>query len=63
MENTTNNFNVDDIESPNVYPYKKCISCGDRKSCGNYNDEYVWFCEDCYVINNFECDNCDIKKN
>jgi hypothetical protein len=39
-------LDVDDRDAPNIYPYKKCSDCGERKSCGNYkyND---WFCEDC----------------
>ena len=38
---------VDDFEAPNTYPYKKCSGCGERKSCGNYNDDRNWECEDC----------------
>lgn len=37
---------VDQRDAPNVRPYKKCCVCGDRKSCGNYQ-ENDWFCEDC----------------
>jgi hypothetical protein len=37
---------VDDRDAPNIYPYKKCSVCGERKSCGNYQ-ENDWFCEDC----------------
>ena len=39
---------VDDRDAPNVYPYKKCSDCGERKSCGSYSDDNEWFCEDCY---------------
>jgi len=38
---------VDDFESPNIYPYKKCSECEERKSCGSYSMEKQWFCEDC----------------
>jgi len=38
---------VDDIEEPNVYPYKKCSVCSERSSCGNYNDNKEWVCESC----------------
>lgn len=41
-------FDVDDVDAPNCLPYKKCSVCEERKSCGNYNDNKVWFCEDCY---------------
>lgn len=37
---------VDNNENPNVYPYKKCSECGERKSCGCYQGD-DWFCEDC----------------
>lgn len=40
---------IDDPEAPNVYPYKKCCECGERKSCGQYDDCCNWFCEDCFV--------------
>ena len=39
---------VDDVDAPNIFPYKKCSYCGERKSCGNYNSDKAWFCEDCY---------------
>lgn len=39
---------VDDVDAPNVYPYKKCSECSERKSCGNYTNEKKWCCEDCY---------------
>jgi len=38
---------VDARDSPNVYPYKKCGSCHERSSCGNYTNDHVWLCEDC----------------
>jgi len=44
--NLYNEWRVDEYESPNVYPYKKCSDCGERKSCGSYQDD-CWFCEDC----------------
>jgi hypothetical protein len=42
-------FDVDDVDAPNCFPYKKCSVCEERKSCGNYDDNKVWFCEDCFV--------------
>jgi len=39
---------VDDRDAPNIYPYKKCSDCGERKSCGLYDDDNKWFCEDCF---------------
>ena len=47
---------VDDVDAPNTYPYKKCSNCEERRSCGNYNNDKVWFCEDCY--DGEECFNC-----
>jgi hypothetical protein len=41
-------IDVDDVDAPNIFPYKKCCECGERSSCGNYNDDKQWFCEDCY---------------
>jgi len=41
-------FDVDDVDAPNISPYKKCSVCEERKSCGNYDDNKVWFCEDCF---------------
>ena len=39
---------VDQRDSPNIYPYKKCGICSERSSCGNYDDEEdCWICEDC----------------
>ena len=37
----------DDIDAPNIYPYKKCSVCSERSSCGNYNDDKQWICESC----------------
>jgi hypothetical protein len=37
---------VDDRDSPNIFPYKRCRECGERKSCGSYQNDR-WFCEDC----------------
>lgn len=39
--------NVDDRDAPNIYPYKMCCDCSERKSCGSYDDDNNWFCEDC----------------
>jgi hypothetical protein len=38
---------VDDVDAPNIFPYKKCSVCNERSSCGNYNDLKQWLCEDC----------------
>ena len=38
---------VDQRDSPNVFPYKKCAFCHERNSCGNYTDDDVWQCESC----------------
>jgi hypothetical protein len=46
---------VDDRDAPNIYPYKKCSVCGERKSCGNYK-ENDWFCEGCW--SGAKCDDC-----
>ena len=40
-------WSVDDIEEPNVYPYKMCVFCSERSSCGNYNSDKKWVCESC----------------
>ena len=40
-------LNVDDRDSPNVFPYKKCAFCHERSSCGNYTDDDQWQCESC----------------
>ena len=37
----------DDYDAPNVFPYKKCFECSNRSSCGNYNTDKQWVCEDC----------------
>ena len=47
--------NVDDRDAPNIYPYKKCSVCGDRKSCGNYKED-DWFCEDCADGSDYDFD-------
>lgn len=52
--NLYNEWRVDERESPNVYPYKKCSECGERKSCGCYQDDY-WFCEDCAEEEEEDC--------
>ena len=37
---------VDQEDSPNIFPYKKCYECGGRSSCGNYvEDDFM--CGDC----------------
>jgi hypothetical protein len=46
---------VDARDAPNIYPYKKCSVCGERKSCGNYK-ENDWFCEGCW--SGAKCDDC-----
>jgi len=38
---------VDKRDAPNIYPYKSCCNCGERMSCGSYQDD-DWFCEYCY---------------
>jgi rubrerythrin len=38
---------VDNVEMPNIWPYKLCSKCKERESCGNYTDEKVWLCEGC----------------
>ena len=38
---------VDQRDSPNVAPYKKCAFCHERSSCGNYTDDDQWQCESC----------------
>lgn len=42
-------FDVDDVDAPNTFPYKKCSVCEMRKSCGNYDEDKRWFCENCFV--------------
>jgi len=46
---------VDDRDAPNIYPYKKCTECGERKSCGLYDDDNKWFCEDCFPAAQSAC--------
>jgi hypothetical protein len=46
-ENDVEEPDVDDFDSPNVFPYKKCSVCSERSSCGNYNEDKEWFCENC----------------
>jgi len=48
---------VDARDAPNIYPYKKCSDCGERKSCGNYK-ENDWFCEECAWPSEANCDDC-----
>jgi hypothetical protein len=38
---------VDKRDAPNIYPYKSCYNCGERMSCGSYQDD-DWYCEYCY---------------
>jgi hypothetical protein len=40
---------VDQYDSPNVRPYKSCTQCSERKSCGSYDADCNWLCEDCYA--------------
>jgi hypothetical protein len=53
-------FNVDDRDAPNIFPYKKCSVCGERKSCGNYDDENNWYCENCAEDEElaYDCEGC-----
>ena len=65
-EDEVESIKVDDVDAPNIYPYKKCSECGDRKSCGNYNEDKLWFCEDCddFTIRNVgECGRCGEDNN
>ena len=52
--NLYNEWRVDEYESPNVYPYKKCSMCSERKSCGCYQDD-EWFCENCAEEEEEDC--------
>ena len=54
VEEEEDELSVDDREAPNVFPYKKCTDCGERKSCGNYTPDDEWFCTDCAPA----CGNC-----
>jgi hypothetical protein len=47
-EDEEDDFDVDNVDSPNILPYKKCSVCDDRKSCGSYDVNKKWFCEECY---------------
>lgn len=38
---------VDDHDSPNIFPYKLCHGCDERNSTGNYDLNREWRCEDC----------------
>jgi hypothetical protein len=49
---------VEDRDSPNIFPYKKCRECGERKSGGNYTNNYVWQCDDC-ALDEMYCGHCD----
>lgn len=39
---------VDQYDSPNVHPYKSCTQCNERKSCGSYDADCNWLCENCH---------------
>jgi len=39
-------YEVDQRDSPNVFPYKRCYKCDGRSSCGSYVDD-DWICEGC----------------
>ena len=54
---------VDDRDSPNILPYKKCGFCHERSSCGSYTDEDVWQCEDCAPEEEEEYNNCICESN
>lgn len=45
---------VDDRDAPNIYPYKMCCECDERKSCGQYRDNF-WVCEECDDGECYEC--------
>jgi hypothetical protein len=49
---------VDQRDSPNVAPYKKCAFCHERSSCGNYTDDDQWQCESCAPEEEEEPMNC-----
>jgi len=51
---------VDQRDSPNIAPYKKCAFCHERSSCGNYTDDDQWKCESC-DDNRECCELCDDK--
>jgi len=54
---------VDKVDSPNLMPYKKCNECGERKSCGAYDEDKVWWCEECGVAQEvFESGECEEDK-
>lgn len=53
---------VDQRDSPNVFPYKKCAFCHERSSCGNYTDDDEWKCESCAPENDCICES-DEKPN
>ena len=46
-DNNDTELDVDDYDAPNIYPYKKCSCCEERSSCGAYNEDKEWICEDC----------------
>jgi len=50
---------VDSRDAPNIYPYKKCSDCGERKSCGHYVDD-EWYCDECHLTDSdyYKCSKC-----
>ena len=50
---------VDRRDAPNIYPYKKCSDCGERKSCGHYVED-EWYCDDCHLTDSdyYKCSEC-----
>ena len=40
--------------------WKECSVCSERKSCGTYNYDHEWVCEDCFVEEEEEsvCEGC-----
>ena len=47
---------VDDFDAPNIYPYKKCYSCSERSSTGNYSLDKLWICETCATMSGSDTD-------
>jgi len=41
---------TDETWAPNIFPYKMCCHCSERCSCGSYDDDNNWICEDCSVV-------------
>ncbi len=39
-----------DSENEDDYTQKKCNSCNQMTSCGNYDEDRKWFCENCIKV-------------